>query len=53
MQIKVLLRSIFTYKANIIDLGRIPDEQLWQHNAAGVMEYALKHIFRQAFLAML
>ena len=47
---KELVERYFLKPFQLIDLGRIEDEQLKQQSWAGVMEFALKHIFARDIL---
>ena len=47
---KELVERYFLKPFQLIDLGRVEDEQLKQQSWAGVMEFALKHIFERDIL---
>lgn len=48
-----LIERYFLKPFQLIDLGQIDDETLKQHSWAGVMEFALKHIFARDILPCL
>ncbi len=45
-----LARNIFMNPFQLVDVGRIPDEELRQHTWVGVMELVQKHIFTRDFV---
>jgi recombination-promoting nuclease RpnB len=47
---KELVERYFLKPFQLVDLGQIDDEELKQHAWAGVMEFALKHIFARDIL---
>lgn len=48
-----LARNIFLKPFQLIDLGRIPDDQLKQYPWAGVMQLVQKHIWMKSFLPII
>ena len=50
---KELIEQYFLQPFQLIDLGQIEDDALKQHTWAGIMEFALKHIFDQDILPFL
>jgi len=48
-----LAREIFLKPFHLIDVGRIPDEELRAHTWAGVMELVQKHIWSRDFLSIM